>query len=594
MKSNYKFLLFLISFALVITSCREDEDILGTPTEVEIDVPRIDVDASVLGLVTNENGNPVINASVIIDDDLISTTDINGVFVTQQMVLNQNGSHIKILKDGYFIGSTFVMPRDGSDVYTEIELIEKNLIESFSSQEGIDIIINDEAAINIPADAIRTEEGTSYSGDVNVYAHWYDPTDPLLNQRMPGDLRGFSSSREFRQLETYGMISIELEDSNGNVLNIKSESTAELSFPVPADILNSAPSSIPLWHFDEISGYWIEDGSATLVDGKYVGEVSHFSTWNCDVPWTSSTVTGRLVNESGEGIVNTQLIFWASSNAGGRIAWSDADGYFQVDLINDFSYTIEVRNGCKDVIYSDPSVGIITTDITLDDIVIPDLLENRIRVIGTLSKCSGEPLDWGYFRVLINNQHSNFRSQPNGSTEINYEIFTCEEVTSVQIQALDKENGLVSELMEFPVGPSNEVLFGNLIACDQANEFIQISLLDEEFLFVNVSVTPWENGLFIRGSHPVATSSDSSFISILLAEVVLDEPIEPASFTAAFSMFDWFTSCEPEECQDMEVVISENGDIGEFVKGSFDVLIDFNDDGIEDECVGEFNIIRRN
>ena len=53
--------------------------------------------------------------------------------------------------------------------------------------------------------------------------------------------------------------------------------------PLDASMVANAPSQIPLWWFDEDNGYWVEEGEATLQGNAYVGNVSHFSFWNCDV-----------------------------------------------------------------------------------------------------------------------------------------------------------------------------------------------------------------------------------------------------------------------------------------------------------------------
>jgi photosystem II stability/assembly factor-like uncharacterized protein len=68
---------------------------------------------------------------------------------------------------------------------------------------------------------------------------------------------------------------------------------------VPSSILANAPATIPLWYFDEEQGTWIEEGSATLQNGSYVGNVGHFSSWNADAPIQTSFLKGRVLCEDG-------------------------------------------------------------------------------------------------------------------------------------------------------------------------------------------------------------------------------------------------------------------------------------------------------
>ena len=63
----------------------------------------------------------------------------------------------------------------------------------------------------------------------------------------------------------------------GQKLNLKEGHTAEIVVQIDDSQLATAPNTITLWHFDEEKGYWKEDGVATKVGNKYVGEVSHFS-----------------------------------------------------------------------------------------------------------------------------------------------------------------------------------------------------------------------------------------------------------------------------------------------------------------------------
>jgi hypothetical protein len=40
---------------------------------------------------------------------------------------------------------------------------------------------------------------------------------------------------------------------------------------------------VPLWWYDTKKGVWIEEGSATVMDGVASGEVAHFTVWNFDM-----------------------------------------------------------------------------------------------------------------------------------------------------------------------------------------------------------------------------------------------------------------------------------------------------------------------
>ena len=70
-----------------------------------------------------------------------------------------------------------------------------------------------------------------------------------------------------------------------------------MSIPVGSTQTSSAPAEIPLWYFDETNGVWKEEGKATLQGNEYVGEVSHFTFWNCDISWDLIYLDGSVLLE---------------------------------------------------------------------------------------------------------------------------------------------------------------------------------------------------------------------------------------------------------------------------------------------------------
>jgi len=147
--------------------------------------------------------------------------------------------------------------------------------------DGGTIETNDGAKVTFGSNTIIDSNGNLYNGSVSVYAHWYDPTSEDLSLTMPGDLRATDALGNEVQLATFGMLAVELETPDGQPLNISEGNTAELTFPLE-ELADGAPNEIPLWYLDEESGIWKEEGQATKVGNTYVGEVSHFSFWNCD------------------------------------------------------------------------------------------------------------------------------------------------------------------------------------------------------------------------------------------------------------------------------------------------------------------------
>ena len=77
--------------------------------------------------------------------------------------------------------------------------------------------------------------------------------------------------------------------------------------------------------FDEDKGYWIEDGTAILQGDKYVGTVTHFSFWNCDIPAEAYVVCFNIIDDQGNPFAN-QSVKVTSSIYGGRYGMTNSNG----------------------------------------------------------------------------------------------------------------------------------------------------------------------------------------------------------------------------------------------------------------------------
>src|ERR1700742_2255235 len=116
---------------------------------------------------------------------------------------------------------------------------------------------------------------------------------------MPGDLRGIGSDGNETALQSFGMMDVEMVDDAGNKLQIASGQQASLTFSIPDTLLSLAPATIPLWYFNDSSGRWIQQGSAVKQGNTYVGQVGHFTYWNCDAPMGTVNFKVHVIDQFG-------------------------------------------------------------------------------------------------------------------------------------------------------------------------------------------------------------------------------------------------------------------------------------------------------
>ena len=93
------------------------------------------VTASVKGRVTDENGKPVNNASIV-SGGSTTNTDINGFFRFDNIQLAKNAGFVLVEKTGYLKGSRTLFTNAGIINNIEIQLIPKTIRGNFSASAG--------------------------------------------------------------------------------------------------------------------------------------------------------------------------------------------------------------------------------------------------------------------------------------------------------------------------------------------------------------------------------------------------------------------------------------------------------------------------
>jgi protocatechuate 3,4-dioxygenase beta subunit len=212
---------------------------------------------------------------------------------------------------------------------------------------------------------------------------------------MPGgDLAAVRSDNSAVQLITYGMTEVNLTDNNGNPLQLKNGTEAEMTFPVPAGKDKNPPATIPLWYFDDDRGIWVEEGTATLKGNVYVGKVSHFSWHNIDT-WEGIVIIKGKVTDC-----NNQPVKYVLVTVDETAAITGSTGEYSVRVPANTPVTVTVKSSDYDnyspvVAYNVPGQPAGTTytrDISLPcrNAVNPNQPTATIK--GKVTDCKGEPV----------------------------------------------------------------------------------------------------------------------------------------------------------------------------------------------------------
>ena len=238
------------------------------------------------GCVKDVNGYPLSGVKVT-TGDATAITDGKGEYSFSQAEVINKRVVVKFEKSGYF---TLARSREKRDALFIAAVLYPNgnsnisLQTSFEASKAATLQIDDMKVVLAASSVVRAD-GSTYNGEVRAEMLYLDPNNENFSELMPGsDLMAIRTDNSETALISYGMSNLLLTDNAGNKLQLKSESPAQVTFPVPKGMENGAPSTMPLWHFDEEKGIWMEEGKATRQGSLYVGAVTHFSWWNLDYP----------------------------------------------------------------------------------------------------------------------------------------------------------------------------------------------------------------------------------------------------------------------------------------------------------------------
>jgi hypothetical protein len=461
---------FLLIFALLTNyQCQKNPQDVPQP----IDPLAEKVTASIKGRVTDENNKPVNNASVVAGTTT-ATTDINGFFELTNIQLAKNAGFVLVEKTGYLKGCRTIFTNSGIVNNVEIQLIPKTNRGNFTASAGGNIVIQSGTSVSFPASGvINATTKAAYTGTVNVIGVYLDPTDPKLSLIMPGNLVGLTTTNEQKVLQTFGMIAVELEGSGGEKLNLATGKTATITMAIPASLQASAPATIPLWFFDETKGLWKEEGSAAKQGNNYVGTVSHFSFWNCDVPNNFVNLKLTLKDQSGNPAIGYKVALKNTANSSTVYGVTDAAGSVSGAVPPSVSIEMKVYNKCNTLVHTQ-SIGPFSTNTDLGLINITTPAPASITVSGTAVKCNSSPVTNGYTDVIIDG--ATYRTSiNNGNFSISIE--RCSNATTTaQVIATDVQNLQQSSPSTLNVSAGNYSA-GNISACGVSTlQFINFTI----------------------------------------------------------------------------------------------------------------------
>ena len=521
MRKNYFTLILLLSTFLVVFAlgCKRESvldnpiDPIPPPPTLIVVNDALQVTASVSGIVLDESNAPIANA-VITSGTATTTTNNEGLFFFNNVSLSKENGSVTVVKAGYYKGIRSFKTTVGKNHTIRLQLMQRTLSGTVNAAAGGSVAANGGATIVFPANAFVTALGAAYTGTVNVYSRWINPTAANLAAIIPGDLRGISTNGAENILETYGMVGAELTDASGNTLKIATGKTATISFPIPAILSASAPASIVLWHFDEASARWKQNGTATKTGSVYIGQVDKFSFWNVDVPSTNFiNLDYTLINATN----NTPLV-----STGTRI--KRANGNYGYGTTNNAGFVsglvpknevliLEViaNSACGTVVHTQ-NIGPFAVNTSLGNINVTIPAAQFVQFTGTLTNCTGAAVSNGYISLAGAGGYAGFGTTT-ATGAFSFSILNCSgSLASYIYQGTDVATGQQSSVASGS-NATGTVNLGTVAACGTA-AVAEVYVAGVE----NGIAKVWKNGVATNLST-LADNAEANSVFVLGTDV---------------------------------------------------------------------------
>ncbi len=566
MKSPFTCFLGLLFFSCLVTwyACQK-HPLVDTPS---VPVLPESVTATIKGRVLNDRKEPVSEAMVKVNGNTTIRTDINGNFRFNNILLNKNAGFVQVEKDGYFAGSRTVLVNKDTVNYLQIELISKKISGTFDAATGGSVMVASGGSIDFSQNSmVTTTSNIVYNGSVSVSAFFINPEAANFTYIMPGDLRGINTANQERGLQSFGMMAVEVSGSGGEKLQLAPGKTASVHFPIPATLQGQAPATIPLWYFNDSTGLWKEQGSATRQGTKYTGTVSHFSFWNCDAPFPVIDFSAVLIDQNGNPLVQTKVYIHKAKTNISSSAYTDASGKIFGKIPSNETLEMSLYNKCDTQIFS-KVIGPFTSTTNLGAVSITVPAQSSVVISGTVVNCAGQSVDSGYVNLLL--EGSNYRGIINKG-QFSVMADRCSNTpASAQLYAVDLKAIQQSAAVALLVGNANSNA-GQLSVCGVlTNEYINYTINNVQYILTSPLDTV--SASFLSASNTnirVLASSQppqpNRFVYFTFSGAGQAPGTYPLSYLNIYSR----GGGDYARVGNINVNITEYGGVGQFIAGNF-------------------------
>ncbi len=359
------------------------------------------VTTTVSGVVVDESGMTVSDAEVRLQNSLTHTNQ-SGSFEFQNIAVSADHAVVTIQKANYFSAVRSFTPEVNGVSQIRVGLMSAAAQGKFDGSSGATIYDESgSASVTFPPSALALASGGAYNGQVYYSVHFLNPEAFNFFDFCSGDLRAKNKSGALIDIQSFGILRIDLRDAAGNLLVLRDGKRASLTIPISTEYRSVAPDTIAMSHYDAQLSIWVEEGVANNVGQTFVGQVSQVSDWNFDYPVSLGNIEIEISCTSA-----TVPNVWV--NVGQNIGYSNAAGIVKSRIPVSFPIPVMVRPENNNGLVSAQVISVVHSATDVEHLSLP-IFECPSFIQGTIVDCAGNPIDG---RVVIDYE--------NGTSDYHY------------------------------------------------------------------------------------------------------------------------------------------------------------------------------
>ncbi len=469
----------VVLFFLFITGCKKSDSGGNTPGG---NGPT--VITNIRGIVVDEN-NAAVSGATVKAGNFTTSTDATGVFNFKNVEVDNANGYVRVEKTGFLVSGKSFLPSSGRTQEVRLMLNSFTFARNYNIISPTSIGATNGEKLTWTGSALQTQAGAAYTGVASPVFVAYTGADYKSLTMMAGDARGIDINGNEKVIFPYNIVSALLNSNSGQALKLAAGSTVSVETPIQGFMQAGAPSTIPLWVFNDTTGRWIQQGTATRTADKYVFTINRFGHWACAVPYDGIRLTGSIKSQlSSDAITSTvfKVAFPNTVNFIGGV--TDSSGYFDLMVPVNKALRLLIYDHCSyDMVgwnvgpyANNSSAGTLTTN------GIPSSIYNYK---ATVKNCSGGLVTNGTVFFFAGSYE--YYSVPIVNGQCSFSTLACTPY-SIRYYAIDYTTGLKSPVTSFsPPGTVGGVFnLPDINTCaTYTGEFVNMTIEGNNYSFVN-------------------------------------------------------------------------------------------------------------